>query len=270
MFSRNIRTLIALLFVAMNSVVLAQSEEVEVDPAAKALMYIPDRIADIFDIFNIGLAVGPSIGAEVAITKYAALGAYASNECGVAWTGRNNPYSHSGKYWTGVIGTMRSEIEDADATKYFHRGDYQIRAQVALVLVHGYAGIDVMEIGDFLVGIFGYDPSDDDYSSYGEKQLDKDYDTILGTTPMHRLGRGFSNLLFGAWELPQNMMDVTKDQGPAAGASYGLFRGLGRFIVREFTGIWEIVTFPKGGEPIIAPEYPWMDHVEHNWDYDWN
>ncbi|MCM8534594.1 MAG: exosortase system-associated protein, TIGR04073 family [Lentisphaeraceae bacterium] len=270
MLSRKIKVLVALFFVAMHSVALAQSEQKEVDPAAKALMYIPDRIADIFDIFNVGLAFGPSIGAEVAVTKYATFGAYTVNEAGFAWTGRNNPGLHKGKYWSTAIGSMRNELEDSDASMYFHRGDYQVRAQLALVLVHGYAGIDIKEIGDFIVGFAGFDPSDDDFSSYGEKQLDKDYDTILGTTPMHRLGRGFSNLIFGFWEIPQNMMDVTADQGPAAGATYGFVRGIGRFIVRETTGVWEIVTFPKGGEPIIEPEYPWMDHVEHNWDYNWN
>ncbi|MCH2207351.1 MAG: exosortase system-associated protein, TIGR04073 family [Lentisphaerales bacterium] len=270
MLSRKLRVLFALLFVAMHSVAFAQTEKKEVDPAVKALMYIPDRVADVFDIFNIGLAVGPSIGAEVAITEYVALGAYTVNEAGLAWTGRNNPSSHEGQYWTMTLSTMRTEMEDTDFTHYFHRGKWQVRAQLALLIVHGYLGIDIKEIGDFITGWFGFDISEDDYSSYGEKQLDKDYDTILGTTPMHRLGRGFGNLLFGIWEIPQNMMDVTNDQGPAGGAAYGLWRGIGRFLVREVTGVWEIITFPKGGEPIIMPEYPWMDHVEHNWDYSWN
>jgi putative exosortase-associated protein (TIGR04073 family) len=271
MLSRKFKALVALFIVAMHSVTFAQSNDdnKDVDPAAKALMYLPDRVADLFDIFNVGLAFGPSIGAEIAVTKYAQLGAYAANEAGWAWTGRNNPRSHSGKYWTAAIGPIRNQM-DVEPTNYFHRGDYQVRAQLALVLVHGYAGIDLFQIGDFFAGIVGFDPSEDDFSSYGENQLTGDYDTILGSSPIHRLGRGFSNLVFGVWEIPQNMMDVTADQGPAAGASYGLFRGLGRFIVREVTGVWEIVSFPKGGEAIIEPEYPWMPAVEHNWDYNWN
>jgi putative exosortase-associated protein (TIGR04073 family) len=270
MLNRKLKHLVILLFIAMPfSVAFAQEKAQEVDPGTKVLMYIPDRIADLFDIFNVGLAVGPSFGAEVAITKYAQLGAYASNEAGIAWTGRGNPWLHKGVYKTAVIGMNRNEI-DVENTHYFHRGDYQVRAQVAAVIVHGYAGVDLKEIADFIVGFTTIDISDDDYKSYGTKQLDKDYDTILGTTPMHRLGRGVSNLLFGVWEIPQNMMDATVDQGPAAGFAYGFFRGLGHFVVREVTGVWEIVTFPKGGEAIIQPEYPFMPHVEHNWDFNWN
>lgn len=269
MLSSKFKTLIVLFFTAVHTLSFAQDKQQEVDPGTKALMYIPDRIADVLDIVNVGIAVGPSIGAEVAITKYFALGAYASNEVGVAWTGRSNPYFHKGPYHTAVIGNVRREM-DVESTHYFHRGDWQIRAQLAVILVHGYVGIDIKEIGDFFAGILTFDPSEDDFAKYGENQLEKDYDTILGSTPMHRLGRGFSNLLFGIWELPQNWMDVTRDQGVGAGFTYGTVRGLGRFIVREVTGVWEIISFPKGGPAIIEPEHPWMPHVEHNWNFNWN
>lgn len=248
----------------------AQEKAQEVDPGVKVLMYIPDRVMDLLDVFNVGLAVGPSFGAEVAFTKYAQLGKYAADEVGFAWTGRGNPKIHKGLYETSVVGSDRIE-PDVENTHYFHRGDYQIRVQVAAFLAHVYVGIDLKEIGDFVAGIITLDPSKDDYKGYGVNQLDKDYDSILGTTPMHRLGRGLSNLLFGFWEIPQNAMDVTRDQGPAAGFTYGLIvRGISHFVVREIVGVWEIVTFAKGGKPIVLPEHPWMDHVEHNWDFEWN
>ena len=98
-------------------------------------------------------------------------------------------------------------------------------------------------IGDFFAGLITFDPSEDDFTKLGPDKIDDKYDTIQGATPMHRLGRGFSNLLFGIWELPQNWMDVTADQGPVAGSTYGTVRGLGRFIVREVTGIWEIILY---------------------------
>jgi len=271
MLNRKFKALIAVLLIAMQSVALAAEEgkEQEVDPGTKAIMYIPDRIADAFDIVRFGLAFGPSFGAEVSITKYAQLGAYASYEGGAAWTGRSNPKLHCGPYWTSVIGPLRNEM-DVESTNYFHRADWQIRAQVAAGLAHGYAGIDFIELGDFFAGLVCIDISKDD-TTYGQNQLDKDYDTILGTTPMHRLGRGLSNLLFGFWEIPQNAMDATNDQGYAAGFTYGLLvRGIGHFVVREVTGVWEIITFPKGGKPIIEPEYPWMPHVEHPWNFEWN
>jgi putative exosortase-associated protein (TIGR04073 family) len=271
MLNRKFRNLVILLFIAMPfTATFAQEKAQEVGPGVKVLMYIPERVADLFDIFNVGIAFGPAIGAEVAITKYAQFGAYSADEVGFAWTGRGNPKLHKGLYQTTVFGADRTE-PDVENTHYFHRGDYQVRAQVAPFLAHVYVGIDLKEIGDFIAGIFTLDPSNDDYKGYGVNQLDKDYDTILGTSPLHRLGRGLSNVIFGFWEIPQNAMDVTKDQGPAAGFTYGLIaRGLSRFVVRELTGVWEIITFAKGGKEIIQPEYPWMDHEEHNWNFEWN
>ncbi|NQZ58518.1 MAG: exosortase system-associated protein, TIGR04073 family [Lentisphaeraceae bacterium] len=268
MFSRKFKALVALCFIATQTVVLADSKEQEVDPGAKAIMYIPDRIADLFDAIRVGVAFGPAIGAEVAITKYGQLGAYASNEAGFAWTGRGNQKQHKGAYATAVISLDRVEHE-ADDAHHFHRSDYQIRAQAALGLVHGYVALDLVELGDFFAGLICMDPSKDD-ATYGQDQLDKDYDTIYGTTPFHRLGRGLSNVLFGALEIPNTSMAATKDQGPIAGATYGLSRGIGHFIVREVTGVWEILTFPKGGKHIIEPEYPWSPDEDVKWSYDWN
>ena len=73
MLKRKLNCLIVLLFVALPFTTFAvddEKEPKEVDPGVKVLMYIPDRVADLFDIINLGIAVGPSIGAEIAITKY--------------------------------------------------------------------------------------------------------------------------------------------------------------------------------------------------------
>ena len=81
-------------------------------------------------------------------------------------------------------------------------------------------------------------------------------------TKSRKLGRGFSNLLFGVVEVPKNMMDINEQYGSAAGITWGLFRGLGRFATREVVGGYEIVTFWAPQGPIIEPEFlfqPWED-----------
>lgn len=73
--------------------------------------------------------------------------------------------------------------------------------------------------------------------------------------PTRQLGRGISNVLTGIWEVPYNMVQVSEAQGGFAGATYGFFRGVCRFAVREVVGVFEIVTFPMGWDPIIEPEF---------------
>ncbi len=264
----------------------AQAKDNEVDPSEKVLMFIPERIADLFDIVHVGIAVGPAVGAEAAITEWGKVGAYTAKEAGIAWMGRMNPSMHSGSYQTSSFGSWRNETEGADSSTRFYRNDWDIRLQVAPFLAHGYLGTNLLEIGDFFAGWVGFDPADDSNFSertfdknekgeeveknttlWGDRTVDDGYDTIYGSSPAHRLGRGFSNVLFGVWEIPQNWMDVTADQGHAAGFTYGTFRGVGRFIVREVVGVGEILTFPYGSRPCIEPEYPFMPGNDHSWKW---
>gem|GEM_PF-5288843 len=75
------------------------------------------------------------------------------------------------------------------------------------------------------------------------------------TEATRQLGRGVSNVLTGIWEVPYNMAQVNEEDGGFAGATYGLFRGICRFAVREAVGLFEIVTFPAGWDPIVEPEF---------------
>ena len=85
-------------------------------------------------------------------------------------------------------------------------------------------------------------------------------DQPRGDNALRKLGRGFANLLFGIVELPNQITKATAEHGGAAGATYGVGKGLTRWIGREFVGAYEIVTFPvpfpKGYKPIMKPEFP--------------
>lgn len=270
MLKAKFKLLAITLLVALQGVVGAAEKEQEISTASKVFLYLPDRVADLLDVVNLGIAVGPSIGAEIALTQYAQLGAYVADEQGIAWMGRNNPSKHAGEYSTNILGPESSREEmDVEKTHRFYRGEWQVRAQVAAGIVHGYVALDLEEFTDFLAGWIGFDPMKDNIRR-GEKQVSKKYDTILGTSPLQRLGRGASNLLLGVWEIPKNMVDVSEDRGPAAGTTYGLFRGVGRFVVREVIGVYEIITFPKGGRAIIIPEYPFEGTEDTSWEFNWN
>lgn len=239
-------------------------------------LYVWNRLADFLETSRGGLAVGPAIGAEVAVTEYAQLGAYASNEYGVSFpvafpnmTGLvltpplwSVPYlegdklvtGHRGKYATASFGPRRRESSIATEVR-FKRQKWDVRAQVGLGLVHAYYNFDTMEFYDFLAGIFTLDPKMDD------EKLDP---TII-RQPGEQLGRGIANVLGAPLELPQTMIELTDKHGDFAGATTGVAQGVWRAAMRGGVGIMEVITFPMGWNNIIEPQYPMQPIRATNW-----
>src|SRR3954468_13981255 len=62
--------------------------------------------------------------------------------------------------------------------------------------------------------------------------------------PTRKLGRGLSNILFGAVEIIQTPAEINDREGNSAAASYGVVRGVGRFFFRFGMGVYEVATFP--------------------------
>jgi putative exosortase-associated protein (TIGR04073 family) len=89
-------------------------------------------------------------------------------------------------------------------------------------------------------------------------------DAPRGHHALRKLGRGFANVLFGIVEVPNQFTKAVDKDGGGAGISYGLPKGLVRWIGRELTGVYEIVTFPipapRGYKPIMHPEFPNEDY----------
>ncbi|MFA4944480.1 MAG: exosortase system-associated protein, TIGR04073 family [Lentisphaeria bacterium] len=84
--------------------------------------------------------------------------------------------------------------------------------------------------------------------------------------PVRQLGRGLSNVLTGVWEVPYNMYKIGQEDGDVAGITYGLVRGIQRFVTREAVGVFEVVTFPAGWGPIIEPEFPFQPTQTTEWE----
>ncbi|MEI6082902.1 MAG: exosortase system-associated protein, TIGR04073 family [Verrucomicrobiota bacterium] len=85
-----------------------------------------------------------------------------------------------------------------------------------------------------------------------------------GHNALRKLGRGFSNLLFGIAEVPNQVTKTTAEKGGAAGVTYGFGKGLVRWLCREVVGVYEIVTFPipapRYYKPVMRPEFPNEDY----------
>ena len=85
-----------------------------------------------------------------------------------------------------------------------------------------------------------------------------------GHNALRKLGRGCANLLFGIVEIPNQWTKAQAENGGAAGATYGLSKGIFRWFEREFVGVYEIITFPvpfpKEYKPVMKPEWPNEDY----------
>ncbi len=226
-----------------------------------AQLYVWNRLSDVFDILRGGVAGGPGLGAEVAITEYAQLGAYATYERGVTFPHfvipfwlvdyyeKNEPIFvfHEGRYATAAFGPWRAEStsEVSNIKRHFPRNKWDIRAQLDAAVIHAYLAFSPTEFWDFLAGFVGWDPSGDDQR----------LDYVATRYPADQFGRGVCNILFGVFEVPLNILRVTAAEGDLPGLSKGLGLGIWRFICREVVGVVELVTFPFGWQPIIEPDY---------------
>ena len=80
-------------------------------------------------------------------------------------------------------------------------------------------------------------------------------------TPGRKAGRGFAAVTAPFLEIPGNIAETSEREGPLAGWTAGLARGIGMSIVRPPIGVYELVTAPIAApadfKPILQPEYPW-------------
>jgi putative exosortase-associated protein (TIGR04073 family) len=76
-----------------------------------------------------------------------------------------------------------------------------------------------------------------------------------------KAGRGLAAMTTGFLELPGQIVETSRERGPAWGATLGFVKGLGGIVVRELVGVYEFVTspfpVPAGYRPILEPEFPW-------------
>jgi putative exosortase-associated protein (TIGR04073 family) len=83
-----------------------------------------------------------------------------------------------------------------------------------------------------------------------------------GYSAKRKLGRGVASVVYGMLEVPGNMVQEGRVNGPLYGATVGLFLGAGKMVARIPVGVYEVVTapfqVPQGYEPILEPEFPWQ------------
>ncbi|MBT3378345.1 MAG: exosortase system-associated protein, TIGR04073 family [Lentisphaerae bacterium] len=237
------------------------------DAFARGELFIWNRFADFLEMARGGVAVGPAIGGEIALTDKVRVGAYRVDESGatfphfipplwaVPWLEGEPVFrKHGGSYWRWSFFQWDKESSEQHDVR-FPRDPKDLRAQLALGLVHGYMNVQTREVGDFFAGIVGFDPMGDD----------EELDPNTTREPARHLGRGLSNLATGIFEVPKNMHRVNRDRGGFAALTVGLAQGIWRFGTREAVGLMETVTFPMGWKPILEPEFPFQPTKSTEW-----
>ena len=80
--------------------------------------------------------------------------------------------------------------------------------------------------------------------------------------PTRKLGRGLSNFALAPAEIPVTVAKISKDEGNAAAAGYGVVRGVGRSAARHIAGFVEVLTFPFPLHgtyyPLLPSDIPWI------------
>lgn len=162
-------------------VIVLSSPGATAGPFRVAGTYLWNRTTDFLDILRCGIAVGPVVGAEIAVTDRCQLGAYAAWEAGTSFPhfipplwpltaadGKPVFIPHKGGYSTVAAGPWRRESSLRRTVRY-ERAPAEARVQLGLGLVHLYASLSFFEVGDFFLGILGLDPMQDDAAASAPK-----------------------------------------------------------------------------------------------------
>ena len=85
--------------------------------------------------------------------------------------------------------------------------------------------------------------------------------------PLKKLGRGICNTLTFPFELFLQVSRVNTSDGPMAGATWGVLKGIGMSCTRLGVGVYEILTFPVPAPKDYAPilKDPEFMFEEANW-----
>lgn len=130
----------------------------------KIVMYIPNRILDVFDVVRLRLRVGPGLAVDVRATKVASafVGSYGSVYAGLPGP-RNRRLP---KLPIGLESRNGVQASVADATVSGgldpDYGPMEIGVGVQALIVGVDAGIEPLEFLDLLAGFFFIDLKDDD------------------------------------------------------------------------------------------------------------
>jgi len=124
----------------------------------QALWWIPNRLADLLDIFRLDIGAGPALGGVVRVTRVGQVGYRMMMPVSIraGLFGREVPIlvEHSNEFGVGPLYVASADRQICAA---------EVGAGLDLFIVGGYGGICFEEVADFVAGLFFIDLRDDDW-----------------------------------------------------------------------------------------------------------
>src|SRR3989338_2256692 len=81
--------------------------------------------------------------------------------------------------------------------------------------------------------------------------------------PIHKAGRGITNILTCWIELPKQIHMGSQEPNPVSGLAWGLIKGAGLTVLRVGMGLYEAVTFPVPYPKEFASPYDMMELTDY-------
>lgn len=126
--------------------------------AAAVLLYIPNRLLDLLDVFRADVGAGPTTGGVVRLSRFVQAGmrSVAPFSLRAGLRGRKVPLFLESSSEFGISPAWVAS-KDRDV------GDFEVGAGLDLFVIGAYAGVDLGEAFDFVLGLVGVDVADDDF-----------------------------------------------------------------------------------------------------------
>lgn len=123
------------------------------------VMYLPDRVFDLFDVARAGVNLGPGAGIQLKATDAVQLTAMARTSVGLGLeTLRHSPVA-AGAETSASVSIVGA---GADAGLTWPQSPTDIRVELHPLIVGAHAAVDPVEILDFVLGFALIDIRDDD------------------------------------------------------------------------------------------------------------
>jgi len=131
-----------------------------VDVGHVILMYLPNRVLDLFDVARAGVNVGPGIGVQAKATENAQVTFITRTSAGLGLqTLRHLPAYASIENAAGA-GPLSAET---NLGLGWYQSPMDLRLELHPFIVGAHVAIEPKEIADFILGLFTVDISKDDY-----------------------------------------------------------------------------------------------------------
>jgi len=122
------------------------------------VLYVPNRVLDLFDVARAGVDVGPGIGVDLQVTKLVQARALSTLALGIGLqTLRHMPFRAGPEAAVG-LGPLGGDAELGG----WYRSPGDIRVGLHALLVGAHVAVEPVEILDFVLGFVLIDIKDDD------------------------------------------------------------------------------------------------------------